>query len=47
VAEAQASYVRGIEVAERRGDHQAAKEMRVFAKRLQRVASDTAPREDD
>ncbi|HEY9182241.1 MAG TPA: tetratricopeptide repeat protein [Gammaproteobacteria bacterium] len=47
VAEAQASYARGIEVAERRGDQQAAKEMRVFAKRLQRAASGAAPRDDD
>ena len=34
--EARASYDRGVEVAERRGDRQAAKEMRVFSKRLQR-----------
>ena len=47
LVDAQASYARGIEVAERRGDQQAAKEMRVFAKRLQRTASDTAPRDDD
>lgn len=31
------SYERGIEVAERRGDQQAAKEMRVFSKRLSRT----------
>lgn len=35
-AEAVRSYERGIEVAERRGDRQAAKEMRVFGKRLER-----------
>jgi Tfp pilus assembly protein PilF len=34
--DARASYDRGVEVAERRGDRQAAKEMRVFSKRLQR-----------
>ena len=34
VREAVASYGRGIEVAERRGDRQAANEMRVFSKRL-------------
>jgi len=47
VAEAQVSYARGIEVAERRGDQQAAKEMRVFAKRLQRGATEAAPSKDD
>ncbi len=31
------AYQRGIEVAERRGDQQAAKEMRVFLKRLTRA----------
>lgn len=36
--EARAAYARGIEVAERKGDKQAAKEMQVFARRL-------APRE--
>ena len=30
------SFERGIEIAEQRGDHQAAKEMRVFLKRLGR-----------
>ena len=30
------AYTRGIEVAESRGDKQAAKEMRVFLKRLQK-----------
>jgi len=47
VAEAQASYARGIEVAEKRGDRQAANEMRVFAKRLQRADSGTGPGNDD
>jgi Tfp pilus assembly protein PilF len=36
-AEAERSYERGIEIAERRGDQQAAKEMRVFARRLTRA----------
>ena len=35
-AEALAAYEQGIAVAEARGDIQAAKEMRVFARRLQR-----------
>jgi tetratricopeptide (TPR) repeat protein len=35
-AEALTAYERGAAVADRRGDRQAAKEMRVFAKRLQR-----------
>ena len=34
-ADAVEAYVRGIGVAEKRGDRQAAKEMRVFSKRLQ------------
>lgn len=34
-ADAVQAYARGIEVAEKRGDRQAAKEMRVFSKRLQ------------
>ncbi len=34
-----AAYARGIEVAERRGDKQAAKEMTVFHKRLLKQAS--------
>lgn len=38
-AEAQQAYERGIEVAERRGDRQAANEMRVFMKRLVRAAA--------
>ncbi|MDD3449463.1 MAG: tetratricopeptide repeat protein [Gammaproteobacteria bacterium] len=35
---AAAAYARGIEVAEERGDIQAAKEMKVFLKRLRREA---------
>jgi Tfp pilus assembly protein PilF len=35
--EAERSYERGIAVAESRGDQQAAKEMRVFVKRLRRT----------
>ena len=35
-AEALASYRRGIEVAERKGDRQAAREMTVFARRLEK-----------
>ena len=35
---AAASYRRGIDVAERRGDRQAAKEMGVFLKRLEKAA---------
>jgi Tfp pilus assembly protein PilF len=37
--EAQQAYGRGIEVAERRGDRQAANEMRVFLKRLAQAAA--------
>jgi tetratricopeptide (TPR) repeat protein len=40
-SEALTVYDRGAAVAERRGDRQAAKEMRVFAKRLRRSASGT------
>jgi Tfp pilus assembly protein PilF len=40
------AYERGIEVAERRGDRQAANEMRVFSKRLKRAGA-AAPRTDD
>ncbi len=36
-AAAQEAYTSGIEVAERKGDKQAAKEMRVFLKRLQKA----------
>lgn len=46
-AGARAAYERGIEVAERRGDQQAAKEMRVFAKRLERAAGAAEPKRDD
>jgi tetratricopeptide (TPR) repeat protein len=42
--EALAVYERGAQIAERRGDRQAAKEMRVFGKRLLR---DAAKPEDD
>jgi Tfp pilus assembly protein PilF len=38
-AEAVQAYAHGIEVAEKRGDRQAAKEMRVFSKRLQNAAT--------
>ena len=38
-ADALGAYERGATVAERRGDQQAAKEMRVFSKRLQRGAA--------
>jgi tetratricopeptide (TPR) repeat protein len=41
-ADALAAYERGAKVAERRGDLQAAKEMRVFSKRLQRAAGENA-----
>ena len=41
--DALAAYERGAKVAERRGDQQAAKEMRVYSKRLQR---DTAKPDD-
>jgi Tfp pilus assembly protein PilF len=37
-AAAIASYRRGIEVADKKGDQQVAKEMRVFLKRLERAA---------
>ena len=39
VTDALAAYERGARVAEGRGDQQAAKEMRVFSKRLQRAAA--------
>ena len=39
-ADALAAYERGIEVAEKRGDQQAAKEMRVFSSRLKRAAAE-------
>jgi Tfp pilus assembly protein PilF len=40
---AAASYRRGIEVAERRGDRQAAKEMGVFLRRLEKAAGQAPP----
>jgi predicted Zn-dependent protease len=47
-AEALEVYRRGIEVAQARGDKQAAKEMSVFARRLARqLASDPAAKRDD
>ncbi len=42
-AEALAAYMQGIVVAEAKGDVQAAKEMKVFAKRLQRELSHNPP----
>jgi Tfp pilus assembly protein PilF len=45
--EARQAYDRGIEVAEKRGDRQAANEMRVFIKRLAHGASaQSKPREE-
>jgi predicted Zn-dependent protease len=38
VAQAMDTYRRGIEVAEAKGDKQSAKEMRVFLRRLERMA---------
>jgi predicted Zn-dependent protease len=46
-AEALQAYARGIEVAEKRGDRQAAKEMRVFSKRLQSAAASPEPTQSD
>ena len=43
-SDALAAYERGAAVAERRGDQQAAKEMRVFSKRLRR---DAKPDDED
>jgi Flp pilus assembly protein TadD len=45
--EAREIYARGIAVAERRGDQQAAKEMRVFSKRLERSAAEPKPSRDE
>lgn len=42
-AEALAAYTEGIRVANARGDIQAAREMSVFAKRLQKADSGTRP----
>jgi Tfp pilus assembly protein PilF len=41
--EALAAYREGMQIAERKGDKQAAKEMSVFARRLERAARDDAP----
>ena len=46
-SDALTAYERGAQVAERRGDQQAAKEMRVFSKRLQRAAAKPEPKRDD
>lgn len=44
LAEALGAYGQGIEVAEKRGDKQAAKEMAVFAKRIEKqLAADNPP----
>lgn len=40
IDQARKAYERGIEAAENKGDKQAAKEMRVFLKRLQKSAED-------
>jgi predicted Zn-dependent protease len=45
-ADAVAVYERGTDVAERRGDQQAAKEMRVFSGRLKRAAANGEPSQD-
>jgi Tfp pilus assembly protein PilF len=45
--EAQQAFERGIEVAERRGDRQAANEMRVFVKRLARDAAQQQKTKED
>jgi tetratricopeptide (TPR) repeat protein len=45
-AEALTIYERGAGIAERRADQQAAKEMRVFAKRLRRSANDADTKGD-
>ena len=42
-AEALAAYRRGIEVAEKKGDKQAAKEMRVFMRRIERADGSPPP----
>jgi DNA-binding SARP family transcriptional activator len=46
-ADALTVYERGVKVAEGRGDQQAAKEMRVFSKRLRRAASKAAKGSSD
>lgn len=47
LAEALDTYRRGIAVAEAKGDLQAAKEMTVFAQRLEKRLAPQAPSEDD
>lgn len=42
LADALAAYRQGIEVAERKGDKQAAKEMTIFARRIERKLEDVA-----
>lgn len=44
--EALAAYRRGIEVAEKKGDKQAAKEMLVFARRIERQIGGSSPDSD-
>jgi DNA-binding SARP family transcriptional activator len=46
-ADALVAYERGAQVAEHRGDQQAAKEMRVFSKRLQREAAKPQDKKTD
>ena len=41
------AYERGIAVAQAKGDKQAEKEMRVFARRLQRAGESGAPQSED
>jgi Tfp pilus assembly protein PilF len=43
LAEALEAYGRGIDVAERKGDKQAAKEMRVFARRIETALKKAGP----
>ena len=45
-AEALAAYRRGVEVAEKKGDKQAAKEMRVFARRIERAQTSAGDASD-
>jgi Tfp pilus assembly protein PilF len=45
-AEALAAYRRGVEVAEKKGDKQAAKEMRVFARRIERAQTSAGDAND-
>jgi hypothetical protein len=46
-ADALAAYERGTVIAERRGDQQAAKEMRVFSKRLQKAGAKPEEKKPD